>query len=78
MIDKSAKIFIAGHKGMVGKVYIGVSQKITKTIDKENLDLRESLKTDIWFKKNQPEFVIVSAAKVGGIYANQNSQLIFF
>lgn len=81
MIDKSAKIFIAGHKGMVGKsIYRCLSKynyKNLLTIDKENLDLRESLETDFWFKKNQPEFVIVSAAKVGGIYANQNYPVDF-
>ena len=66
------KIFIAGHKGMVGS---GIMNKLIKknkvyTVNKHKLDLLNQEKTLNYFKKNKFDHVYMCAAKVGGIYAN--------
>jgi GDP-L-fucose synthase len=66
-----SKLFIAGHKGMVGSA---VSRFNTKyeliTVDKNNLDLRNQSGVDSFIKETKPDKVIICSAKVGGIYAN--------
>mgnify|MGYP000324216970 FL=1 len=67
-----AKIFVAGHKGMVGSA---IEKKLSKknsifTIDKKNLDLINYDQTLNFFKKNKFDYVYICAAKVGGIYSN--------
>ena len=66
------KIFIAGHKGMVGSVILNKLIKRNKiyTIDKNKLNLIDQNKTLNYFKKNKFDQVYMCAAKVGGIYAN--------
>jgi GDP-L-fucose synthase len=66
------KIFIAGHKGMVGSVILNKLIKRNKiyTIDKNKLNLIDQNKTLDYFKKNKFDQVYMCAAKVGGIYAN--------
>lgn len=66
------KIFIAGHKGMVGSVILNKLIKRNKiyTIDKNKLNLIDQNKTLNYFKKNKFDQVYICAAKVGGIYAN--------
>ena len=70
----SLKVFIAGHKGMVGSALIRLLQKKKKikiiTKEKTNLDLTNQLKVKNFFKKNKIDQVYMAAAKVGGIYAN--------
>ncbi len=66
------KIFIAGHKGMVGS---SIQRNISKknkiiTVDKKKLNLLDFKKTYQFFKKNKFDEVYLCAAKVGGIYAN--------
>lgn len=72
--SKNSKIFLAGHKGLVGSSILkkleSQGYKKLLTIDKEKLDLRNQKKVELYFKKNKPEFVIIAAAKVGGIKAN--------
>jgi GDP-L-fucose synthase len=74
MIDKNDKIFIAGHKGMVGSAII--RKLIEKnfcniiTISKKKLDLRDQKKVFNFLKKKKPKIVFICAAKVGGIMAN--------
>ena len=74
MIPKDSKIYIAGHKGMVGSACWrifqseGYSNLIGKTSNE--LDLRDQLLVENFFKKEQPEIVILAAARVGGIWAN--------
>ena len=73
-INKDFKIFIAGHKGMVGSA---IKRKLIKSgytnllcPDKADLNLLNFFEVEKWFKNNQPDVVILAAAKVGGIYAN--------
>ena len=81
LIDKKDKIFIAGHNGMVGSsVYRLLKQKNYSNIitrGRNELDLCDKNAVDKFFKDEKPEVVILAAAKVGGIYANQNFPLEF-
>ena len=74
LIKKTDRIFIAGHKGMVGssikKKLIEFSYKNLQTPSREELDLLDNKSVENWFKDNKPEVVILAAAKVGGIEAN--------
>ncbi len=74
MINKNAKIYIAGHTGMVGSAILkkfqkeGYSNILLKT--SKELDLTDQDLVHKFFDKEKPEYVILSAAKVGGIKAN--------
>ncbi len=75
-ISKENKIFIAGHRGMVGSA---IKRNLKKngylnllTAERTDLDLREEDSVKKWFKFNKPNVVIIAAAKVGGILANSN------
>lgn len=71
---KNKIIYVAGHKGLVGSAIIrrltffGYRNILTRT--KQQLDLRDQKKVNIFFKKNKIFAVINAAAKVGGILAN--------
>ena len=73
-MNKSDKIYVAGHKGMVGSAIVrklqheGFTNIITRT--SKELDLRNQSLVDLFFKAEQPAYVILAAAKVGGILAN--------
>ena len=73
-MDKSSKIYIAGHRGMVGSAINrklkaeGYSNIVTKT--SKELDLRKQVEVDQFFEAEKPEYVFLAAAKVGGIHAN--------
>ena len=74
MLSKKSKIFIAGHKGMVGS---SIYRKLKKTgyknlllVDKRKLDLLDQKKVYDFLNKNKPKLVIIAAARVGGIAAN--------
>lgn len=73
-MDKNSKIYIAGHTGLVGSALLrkyrkeGYRNLIVKT--HQALDLTNQKKVDTFFRKEQPEYVIIAAAKVGGIKAN--------
>jgi GDP-L-fucose synthase len=81
MIDKKSKIFVTGHKGLVGSAvvrrlnYYGYQRILT--IDKKKLDLRNQKQVFNFFKKNKLDVVINAAGKVGGIYANNNYKADF-
>ncbi len=68
------KIFLAGHKGLVGSAIlrklIEKKYKNIITVDRKNLDLLNQKKVFQFLKKKKPDFVIIAAAKVGGIYHN--------
>lgn len=74
MFNKNAKIFVTGHKGLVGSAllrrlnYFGYKNVLT--IDKKKLDLRNQKKVLNFFNKNKIDAVINAAGRVGGIYAN--------
>ena len=73
-MNKDSKIFVAGHRGMVGSAIVrnlkskGFTNLILKT--SSELDLRNQKEVDSFFNLNKPEFVFLAAAKVGGINAN--------
>jgi len=70
------KIFLAGHNGLVGSAIFRNLKKKNKfsilTIERKNLDLLDQKKVFYFLKKHKPNAVIIAAAKVGGILANQN------
>ena len=81
MINKKSKIYIAGHKGMVGSSLIRLFQKKgytnLHTRTKKQLDLLDQSKTFAYLKKQKPDAVIIAAAKVGGIHANNKYRADF-
>lgn len=81
MIQKNSKIFIAGHNGLVGSSVLKLlkKKKFKKLIlaNRKTLNLLDLKKLDNFFKKKKPEFLIICAAKVGGIMENKNYQLDF-
>ncbi|WP_255717772.1 MULTISPECIES: GDP-L-fucose synthase [Pedobacter] len=80
-MEKSAKIYIAGHRGMVGSAIYrklekeGFENLITKTSDE--LDLRNQQAVADFFAEEKPEYVFLAAAKVGGIVANNTYRADF-
>ena len=80
-LTKKTKIFLAGHKGMVGSAIFkklkdnGYKNIITR--NREQLDLLDQSKTNKFLKRNKPKLVIIAAAKVGGIIANMNNKSKF-
>jgi GDP-L-fucose synthase len=75
-VESTDKIFIAGHNGLVGSAILrqllkkGFSNLITRSRNK--LDLTSQNAVREFFKNQKPSYVIIAAAKVGGIYANNN------
>lgn len=73
-MDSDFKIFLAGHKGLVGSAVLrklqdaGYGNILTR--DRSKLELRDQREVDEFFKGEKPEAVILAAAKVGGILAN--------
>ena len=72
-LELSDRIFIAGHKGMVGSAILRKLKnngfKKILTADRNDLDLSKVDNVKKWFKNNKPDVVILAAAKVGGIDA---------
>lgn len=77
MMDKGAKIYVAGHRGMVGSAIVrelrrqGYNNIITRT--HRELDLTRQQEVEDFFNLEKPEYVFLAAAKVGGIIANQDA-----
>ncbi len=73
-MDLAARIYIAGHRGMVGSAILrnlqqkGYTNFVLRT--SSELDLRDQSAVELFFKTEQPEYVFLAAAKVGGIQAN--------
>ena len=80
-LNKKSRIFIAGHKGMVGSSILRHFKKNGyKNLffrNRGSLDLLDQRKTYDYLKKIKPDFVIIAAAKVGGILANKEKQAEF-
>ncbi|MDP2685562.1 MAG: GDP-L-fucose synthase [bacterium] len=80
-MDKSAKIYIAGHRGMVGSAIarqlqsLGYTNLVLKT--SLELDLRVQTEVQSFFEAEKPEYVFLAAAKVGGIEANNTYRAEF-
>ena len=73
-MNKTDKIFVAGHKGLVGSALL---RELTNkgytnilTVDKLIVDLKNQYSVKSWFEQNKPDYVFLAAAKVGGIQAN--------
>lgn len=77
MMEKNAKIYVAGHRGMVGSAICrelarqGYTNIITRT--HSELDLTRQEAVEAFFAAEKPEYVFVAAAKVGGIVANESA-----
>tara|TARA_R100000353_G_scaffold46149_1_gene36985 strand:+ start:314 stop:1228 length:915 start_codon:yes stop_codon:yes gene_type:complete len=73
-MDSNSKVFVAGHKGLVGSAIIrNLEKKSYKNvywISRDNCDLRNKERVDVYFKQAKPEYVFLAAAKVGGIGGN--------
>jgi len=73
-MEKNAKIYIAGHRGLVGSAIVrqlqveGYTQLLMRT--SAELDLRKQAAVDAFFAEHKPQYVFLAAARVGGIYAN--------
>ena len=80
-MQKSEKIFIAGHRGMVGSALTRALETAGFTNllkrDRSELDLGDSAAVTTFFQKEKPEIVIFAAAKVGGIKANNDQPVEF-
>ena len=77
MMEKNAKIYVAGHRGMVGSAIVrelerqGYTNIVTRT--HKELDLTRQADVEAFFDSEKPEYVFLAAAKVGGIVANQSA-----
>jgi GDP-L-fucose synthase len=80
-MNKDAKIYISGHRGMVGSAILRHLQKNNYTNlifrTSEELDLKDTEKVSAFFESEKPEYVFVAAAKVGGIVANNTYRAQF-
>lgn len=80
-LERDSKIFVAGHRGLVGGALVrrleeaGFSNIIT--ISRTELDLEDDAAVEAFFKAQAPRYVIVAAAKVGGIEANRTHPVDF-
>jgi GDP-L-fucose synthase len=80
-LEKNAKIYIAGHRGMVGSA---IHRKLAKegytdivTRSSKELDLRDQVAVQAFFDLEKPDYVFLAAAKVGGIVANNTYRADF-
>jgi len=80
-VEKNSKIYIAGHRGMVGGAILRALQQqgYTNLIGRSSaeLDLRNQDAVQTFFEEEQPEYVFLAAAKVGGIVANNTYRAAF-
>ncbi|MCB0499458.1 MAG: GDP-L-fucose synthase [Cyclobacteriaceae bacterium] len=80
-MEKSSKIYVAGHRGMVGSAIVrklkgeGYNNLLLKT--SAELDLRNQAAVEVFFANEKPEYVFLAAAKVGGIMANNTYRADF-
>jgi GDP-L-fucose synthase len=80
-VEKNARIFVAGHRGLVGSELVRDLQSIGYTNlllrDRQALDLLDQSKVRSFFERERPDYVIHAAGKVGGILANSTQQADF-
>ncbi len=81
MIDQKSKIYIAGHKGLVGSAILrrlkNLGYKNLIYVEKSRLNLLDQKKVFNFLKRKKPDFIFIAAAKVGGILANNNFKADF-
>ena len=77
MFNKNSKIYVAGHKGLIGSALIkvlseqGFNNVITRT--RKELELTDRLAVEDFFKEESPEYIFLAAGKVGGIIGNKTN-----
>ena len=77
---ENTKVWIAGHRGLVGSA---IAKRLSRenctivTIDRDELDLRDQVGVKKWLEKEKPSIIILAAAKVGGIVANSTQPADF-
>ncbi len=80
-MEKEAKIYVAGHRGMVGSALVRKLEKegyhniLTRTSGE--LDLRDQVATHAFLESEKPDYIFLAAAKVGGIVANNTYRADF-
>ena len=80
-MEKNAKIYVAGHRGMVGSAIVrelranGYGNIVSRT--HKELDLRDQVATNAFFEAERPDYVFLAASKVGGIVANASAPADF-
>jgi GDP-L-fucose synthase len=81
MILPSSRIYIPGHRGMVGSALVRRLQAAgcynLLTADSRSLDLRRQAEVELFFQREKPTYVFLAAAKVGGIFANNTYRADF-
>jgi GDP-L-fucose synthase len=80
-LDKKSKIYVAGHRGLVGSAIVraldALGYRNLLTRDQSDLDLRDAAEVGRFFAAEKPEYVFLAAAKVGGILANNTYKAEF-
>jgi GDP-L-fucose synthase len=80
-MERESRIFVAGHRGLVGSAicrslaHAGYERILTCSRDR--LDLRDAAAVDAYFARERPEYIVIAAAKVGGILANMTNPVGF-
>lgn len=78
MIDRNGKVYVAGHRGMVGSAIVRLLERERfsriVTRDRSSLDLRRQGDVEAFFDAEQPDTVVLAAARVGGIEANRSAK----
>ena len=73
-MDRDARVFVAGHRGLVGSALLrqlrSEGYENLLTASRDQLDLRDQAAVNYWFKANRPDYVFLVAGTVGGILAN--------
>ncbi len=81
-MDKHAKVFVAGHRGMVGSAILCKLQAAGYdniiTVPRNRVDLCRQEEVECFFRKEKPQYIFLAAAKVGGIHANSVYPAEFF
>ncbi len=75
-----ARVWVAGHRGMVGSAIVRrlADEPVqVLTVGRDHVDLRDRAAVDAWMKAERPDVVVLAAAKVGGIWANNNFPVDF-
>ena len=77
---KKQKLFITGHKGMVGSNLLEYFKNKYKciTVDKNDLNLKDEKKLNLFLKKKKPDIILHAAAKAGGIVSNEDQKIEMF